>query len=198
MKISLIKVFIDIYSPPQWESRYYEYNEKFRFYLRGNFSYDSVNKRERIIDEVMLGFDKEYYDVIYLHQEQKQYSFNLKTKKCRVEPLTRPWRDIGIPKDATFYRESYVGSSQVPNAGLLTTVWGGEIEGCRTKYLLQFTETACIPVAATYFSIKSGTTALHFTDVVPGIADANVFTPRKECLEAEKESSSEENIITEI
>ena len=39
--------------------------------------------------------------------------------------LYRPFRDFGIPPNATFYGENYVGSSAVPGANLLTTVWGG-------------------------------------------------------------------------
>ena len=48
----------------------------------------------------------------------------MRTKQCVRQPITTPWRNFGIPVNATSYGENYIGSSAVPNANLLTTVWG--------------------------------------------------------------------------
>ena len=110
-------------TPPQWEARIFGYDTVNNGSFRARIGYDSVYKRERIIEEYTLGTDDEVFDVLYLHNVQTEYRFNLKTKECKKQPITRPWRDFGIPQNATFLGESYLGSSAVPNANLLITIW---------------------------------------------------------------------------
>ena len=57
--------------------------------LRGHIAYDSIYKRERVIEESILGTDREAYDSLYLYNTQIQYVFNLKTRQCQKQPLTR-------------------------------------------------------------------------------------------------------------
>ena len=71
--------------------------------LRGHLAYDSVYKRERIIEESILGSDKEAFDTLYLYNTQIQYVFNLNTRQCQKQPLTRQWRDIGINPNSTSF-----------------------------------------------------------------------------------------------
>ncbi len=95
--------------------------------LRGHVVYDAVYQRERVIEEQQLGKDVEFMDSLYLYNQKIQYDFNLKTKVCKKNPISRPWRNYGIPANATNYGESYIGSSAVPNANLLATLWGANI-----------------------------------------------------------------------
>lgn len=82
--------------------------------MRARLTYDAVFKRERVIDEVYTNSSKEHYDIIYLHQEQKQYKLNLKTRECSIENITRPWRNIAIPESAQSLGQSYIGTGQLP------------------------------------------------------------------------------------
>lgn len=111
-------------TPPQWEARYFAYDEARQDVIRALLTYDSIYKRERIIDEFTLNQQDDFYDSLYLHNQNIEYRYNFKTKQCTKQALTRPWRDIGIPVNATSLGESYIGSSAVPNANLLTTIWG--------------------------------------------------------------------------
>jgi hypothetical protein len=85
----------------QWESRYFEYDRKTDFFSRGKIVYDAINQRERVIDEVVLGSDKEFYDVLYLHALQTEFRYSFKTRNCTAQKITRDWRDFRIPDNAT-------------------------------------------------------------------------------------------------
>ena len=91
--------------------------------IRGHIFYDAIYTRERIIEEEQLGRDHEALDNLYLYKDQIHYEFNLRTKQCRKQPLERPWRNYSIPLNATNHGEVYIGSSGIPQANVLTTLW---------------------------------------------------------------------------
>ena len=95
-------------------------------------------------------------------------------------------RNLGIPQNATFFGEAYVGSSAVPGANVLVTLWGDKFQdekGNEIDYFGTWTYEACIPVSIQYYS-QADKFDLHIDnfDVTPGIEDPNVFLPRPECL----------------
>ena len=67
-------------TPPQWEARLFEYDPVQGDSIRAHFSYDSVYKRERSIEEFRLGQEDDFYDVLRLWNTNTEYQFNLKTK----------------------------------------------------------------------------------------------------------------------
>jgi hypothetical protein len=154
--------------------------------IRARISYDAVYKRERIIEEFRLGDDDEYFDVLFLHNQQMEYRYNLKTKECQKQPITRPWTDYGVPKNSTSYGESYIGSAAVPNANILVTIWGNEFldqKGNKIEYMGVWSLEGCLPISANYWSDTAKiSTHAHFFDITPGIDNPDVFIPRKECL----------------
>jgi hypothetical protein len=48
-------------SPPQWESRYIGYDSAKGGLIRARLSYDSIYRRERIIEEFQLGREDDLY-----------------------------------------------------------------------------------------------------------------------------------------
>jgi hypothetical protein len=172
-------------SPAQWESRYIEYNDRLGFYLNGNLSYDATNQRQRIVYFVDVLSWEARYDSIYLFNENVKYVYSLTSQKCYKRPLKYAWKDLGVPKEAKFGRQSYLGAPSIPNENLLTNVWYGPItdrHGRNIYYSGRFTPTSCLPVQIFYMSKLLGTTALNFIDISPGIANDQVFVPRPECL----------------
>lgn len=168
--------------------RYFEYDigKKERTFAR--ITYDAIFQRERIIEEYVLGTADNYYDILYLHSEKIMYVYDLKQKTCTKQTVDRPWRDFGIPNNATSLGESYVGSSAVPKANVLTTIWSDKFvneKGDTINYRGVWTYSACLPINIVYTSDSLGLDRhISFFDIVPGISDPNVFTPRKECLTA--------------
>ena len=59
--------------------------------IRAHISYDSVYKRERIIEEFRLGQEDDYFDVIRLFNQKIEYVFNLKARNCTKRAITRDW-----------------------------------------------------------------------------------------------------------
>lgn len=146
--------------------------------VRGKLTYDSVYQRERIIEERILGSDQEFLDRLYLHNAQVEYVYNFKTKQCTKQTITRPWRNLGVPQNATSMGESYIGSSAVPNANILTTIWGAnftDTQGNKYRYLGVWSYEGCLPIAINYFSDTNGYFHSQFYDITPGIS-GTIFT----------------------
>jgi hypothetical protein len=110
-------------TPPQWEARVFDTNEQQRLAVRGRLSYDAVYHRERIIDEVDEGPTVDNYDTISLFDLKVEFIFNFRLRNCSRREITRPWRDFGIRANDTSYGEAYIGSSAVPGANILVTIW---------------------------------------------------------------------------
>ena len=110
-------------TPPQWEARFYEVDEQQKFTVQGRLSYDSVYHRERIADEVEQGTSDDFYEVLRLFDSRIEFVYNFRARNCTRREITRAWRDFGIRANDTSYGEAYVGSSAVPGAGILVTLW---------------------------------------------------------------------------
>ena len=110
-------------SPPQWEARIFSYNEGQKFLVTARLTYDSIYQRVRILEDIQVGKDESFYEVIRLFQGKLEFTINLKTGNCSRTTLNRPWRDIGVLPDAKNYGEAYVGSSVSIDDGLLVTIW---------------------------------------------------------------------------
>ncbi|CAF1035751.1 unnamed protein product [Rotaria sordida] len=176
-------------TPPQWEANVFDSNDQSRFRVRGRLSYDANNHRERLVEEVEVGSEDNFYDVIALFDLQMEFVYDFKARNCTRRPLTRPWRDFGIRPDARSFGEAYVGTSAVPGLGLLVTLWGGNHTTPSNDTVRTFgtwTYHACLPVSVISHSSQYGRSQTSFFDIVAGISDPNVFIPRPECL-TEKE-----------
>ncbi|KAJ8309365.1 hypothetical protein KUTeg_014239 [Tegillarca granosa] len=88
-------------------------------------SYDEDSTRIRIIEEEEIGSQREFYDTLYLHNIGKEYKINLKTRKCNVTALTRPFRPFGVPREAKFDGEATIGAAGVPGESLTVVNFNG-------------------------------------------------------------------------
>ncbi len=154
----------------------------------GKIFYDAVYKRVRTVSEFQEGKEEDAFDVLRLHAQKVEYIYDFNTKKCTKQPLTREWRDFGIPNNAKSIGESYIGSSGIPNAGVLTTVWEDEFKGQdgRIMYWIgHWTYEACLPIE---LELYEKTTLFHkglashdrFFNILPGVSP-DAFNLRKEC-----------------
>lgn len=110
-------------TPPQWEGNFIDINEQQRFMVRGRLSYDALYRRERVVEELEVGQEDDYYEAVALFDSQVEYVYNFRARNCTRRPLTRPWRNFGIRPNATSFGEGYVGASAVPGANILVTLW---------------------------------------------------------------------------
>ncbi|XP_078591633.1 mammalian ependymin-related protein 1-like [Branchiostoma floridae x Branchiostoma japonicum] len=166
-------------APKLWEARMSRIDPSKRFYERARISYDAINQRVRVIEEVNIKEQRDFFDVLYLHQVGKEYRYNLKTKECEVKQLAEQFRPFEVPANATNFGESYIGTSAFPADGVLITLWGGEFRGGR--YMAAFTNSGCVPVEDGFCTERIGCVHTSFYDVVAGISDPDVFIPPKAC-----------------
>ena len=52
-----------------------------------------------------------------------EFIYNFRARNCTRREITRPWRDFGIRANDTSYGEAYIGTSALPGAGILVTIW---------------------------------------------------------------------------
>lgn len=66
--------------------------------MRAHVTYDAIYFRERVVDEQVLGRDDEAFDTLSLYGLKVQYVYSFKTRTCKKQPLTTPWRNFGKKK----------------------------------------------------------------------------------------------------
>ncbi|XP_035700255.1 mammalian ependymin-related protein 1-like [Branchiostoma floridae] len=170
-------------SPPSlWEARVSRIDPEKRFAERARISYDATNRRIRLIEEVLIRDDKDYFDVLFIHNTEPgtEYRFNLKTKECQKREIADAWRPFQVPPNSTFLGEGYIGTGAVPGAGVLTQLWSNTFEN-EDKYFGVYTAEGCIPIQEEFYSRRTGLVSSTFFDVTAGISDPNVFIPPREC-----------------
>jgi len=175
-------------TPEQWEARHFTYDHLQKESSRGYLAYDARYKRLRTIEEFQLGREEDAFDTLRLYAQNVEYRYSFKEKRCTKSPLTREWRNFGIPQNAKSLGEVYIGSSGVANAGVLTTMWEDEFQSRENKtmyYIGVFTYEACLPIRIEVYEKPDKNTkglAYHdtFFDIVPG-TKPDAFEPRKEC-----------------
>ncbi|KAK3092386.1 hypothetical protein FSP39_002199 [Pinctada imbricata] len=167
-------------SPKQWEGRVFTVDRSKQFERYGKISYDEYAPRFRIIEEEREGSTEEFYDRLYLHNVGKEYSLNLKTRKCNVTSLTRPFRPFGVPPEAKFTGEATIGAAGVPGESVVIENFDGEFSD-GDKFFGDVTYPDCVPVANGVFSKEFGFVMNSFFDINVGIADPMVFVPPPEC-----------------
>ena len=93
--------------------------------------------------------------VFAIQIQQREYSLNLKTRKCNVTTLTREFRPFGVPPFANFTGEATVGAAGVPGESVVIENFNGEFRD-GTRFFGDVTYPDCIPVANGFFSKESG------------------------------------------
>lgn len=166
-------------SPDLWEARLLEIDPSKTFERRGKFSYDAVNNRTSIFEEIDIGTQREFYHDIALFKEKILYRYNLRTKQCNNYTLNDTFRRIEVPPTAKLFGQFYIGSNVAEGAGILVSAFGGDTE--RGRYVGTWTAVGCAPVTDAYFSQRTGFVHWSFYDVTLGISDPNVFVPPAEC-----------------
>merc|ERR1712126_339245 len=167
-------------TPPQWEGRLMRRDFSKNFTEYAKITYDETNRRVREIAEMDIGSDREVFDRLYLHNENKEYRLDLKTRKCNVTTLTRPFIPFGLPRDATYDGEANVGPVNIPGEHATVINFHGHTED-GGQYYGEVTFPDCVPVSTGYYSNRTGAVHSSFYDITAGIPDPNVFTPPSEC-----------------
>ncbi|XP_051900897.1 uncharacterized protein LOC127586910 [Pristis pectinata] len=146
----------------------------------GKFSYDAVNKR-LYSNLLMSRGRKQWQQVnILLFQKSVMYQYFPNNQTCLKSPLGAPFRRFGVPKNATFLAQTYIGVPPFPGTGLLTNGWTGSRDG--VSYLMTFMEYKCLPNYQAFISTK-GWFSESFYNLTLGIQDPSVFIPPPECGE---------------
>ena len=65
-----------------------------------------------------------FFEFLELANENVMYEINLTLKTCKRIPMRRPWRAYGIPPNATFETEYYVGG---PGEEVFAQEWSDRI-----------------------------------------------------------------------
>lgn len=56
--------------------------------------------------------------------QAREFTLNLRTRKCKVSALTTPFRPVEIPANAHFDGEAYIGGGDEAD-GVLVNLWSG-------------------------------------------------------------------------
>ncbi|RUS86543.1 hypothetical protein EGW08_005682 [Elysia chlorotica] len=168
-------------TPPQWQGKFIRRDESKNFTQYADISYDLVNRRVREVEYVEEGTDRDYEDVLYLHNINKEYRINLKLKNCTVSALTRPFIHFGLPPDAKYMGTANIGPVNFPDEHATVILFEGEDKQEGTFYYGEVTTPDCVPVNTGFFTNRTGYVHTSFFDITGGIPDPSVFIPPTGC-----------------
>ncbi|KAK7482196.1 hypothetical protein BaRGS_00026545 [Batillaria attramentaria] len=166
-------------TPPQWEGRFVRTDYEKKFFQAAKISYDENEKRVREIEEIEIDNDRDYYDVLYLHNMNKEYRLNLRTRKCNTTTLSRPWFPFGVPPEAEYDGEAVIGPVNIDNEHVTIVRFHGRVAEGDFFGTVSFPD--CIPINSGFFSNRTGFVETTFFDITTGIPDPTVFNPPSEC-----------------
>lgn len=172
-------------APGQFHTRMSQYNHGDDTIRRFIWVYDSENKREVLFEE-MDAFTpgRKFYEYLIFSKENIMYTFDLRTHECSKSTPRRPWRDFGIPNNATFENEYTIGG---PGEAFLAQEWSDRIPfRSSERWIGVFTLNECYPVREVIIANENvtETTTTNFYDTVMGIPNPNDFIPPRECMNA--------------
>ncbi|XP_046574888.1 mammalian ependymin-related protein 1-like [Haliotis rubra] len=172
-------------TPPQFTFRGMEINHVDDVIRRFIIGYDATNKRRVMFEEereIIPG--RQLHEYLVLNNDNVAYDFNMKTKEC-TKSVPATWRDFGIPPNATFENEYYIGG---PGEEVYAQEWSDRIPfRQREAWLGSFTLNGCYPIDSLIIGPEetpNDTVTMRFYDIVDGIPDPNDFIPPPECLQA--------------
>ncbi|XP_052769069.1 mammalian ependymin-related protein 1-like [Mya arenaria] len=169
-------------SPMEWTGQRMVIDSSKSFYERARVYYDATNKRVRHVEEIEQGRERDFYDVLYLFNEKKEYRVNLHTKKCNVTTLTREFRPVGVPADAKFFGVAEIGAPNIPLEHLTTVTFGGNYTTDKVRYLTTVTSPDCVPIADNYYNDVTGYVETRYFEIRPGTVDPAHFQPDSSCM----------------
>jgi len=172
-------------SPREWNGRIFQVDRSKNVTILGKMSYDEINQRLRIIEDVDVTGKRYFFDYIILYEEGLLYQIELsvnKTGECKVYKFKEPFRPAQIPPDAKFAVEAYIGSSAAYGIGVLVnTFYGEEVrEGQKVYYVATVTDVDCVPVQSIAYTQRTGAIHTSFYDVMLGV-DPEHFIPPSDC-----------------
>ncbi|XP_065180537.1 mammalian ependymin-related protein 1-like [Sycon ciliatum] len=167
-------------TPLAWEARASAYDHGAGQNNRFRISYDAVNKRRRILEEIdAFTPGREFYEYLELGNEHKIYIINQATRHCEVreDPYFRMYE---IPKNATFEGAHTIGFGL--DESFEVHEWSDRIAAGRLTWIGGFTARSCVPVSEVIFKTNiTNSVTNHFYDITGGISDPNIFIVPTAC-----------------
>jgi len=171
-------------TPKQWQGKFIRRDEKMNYTRYADISYDDTNRRVREVEYIDDTQGKFFYDVLYLHNINKEYRIDLKSRKCNVSTITRPFRPFGIPPMAKYVGTANIGPVNIATEHATVIMFEGEDRQSGDKFFGEVTTPDCVPVSNGFFSEKYGFEQTNFFDITAGISDPSVFIPPTNCSPA--------------
>lgn len=171
-------------TPKVWYAHFYDFSPSRREERFGRFYYDEDNKRIARRENVTQGLNyTDFYDEIFLHEEQVGYRINVRTKECSKFSLTDPFPIIGPYLDDSYQGEAFIGSSISDRDGVRVQMYSGSNErGQFFGVWIPAEEGTCFPVSETYTRISDrSSSTMRWYDIRLGVLDPDVFIPPPNC-----------------
>jgi hypothetical protein len=167
------------------------------FGVRAHFWQDGERHRVATYEIVEDHRDQEdkYHRIYFFHHDVHhpsggvEFKINLNAKTCTREDLTREFRPLEIPQNATFSHQQYVGSSGERGGSILTNFFRASFQhrhgDARWEGLFTSGDIGCWPVEDIFEDRSDSTRSVTHTsyyNLVQGISDPSVFEVPSICF----------------
>merc|ERR1712098_480098 len=96
--------------PPAFTARFRHMDRERKYYTEGKMYYDHEGRRTAEFEFADIAGDKDYYHLLFLHNENKAYMLDLKTRNCTVRDIDFYTRGACLRRPST-WRPAPSGSS---------------------------------------------------------------------------------------
>uniref|UniRef100_H2MAB5 Ependymin-like 1 n=1 Tax=Oryzias latipes TaxID=8090 RepID=H2MAB5_ORYLA len=126
------------------------------FGIFGKYLYDAVGQRVRLFD--IGSFQNQTFtaDVLLHYTEAAMYEIDDAKRTCKKSPLKADFQPLKIPQDAFLVSRTVLGSSSVPEQGLLVNNWYGKLPDKSGNFVSIVTKLGCFPVRSSYQTKEFG------------------------------------------
>ena len=161
-----------------------ETNDIKNFRLESFISYDSVNRRQRIIWKETRNNQVQEYEKIFLEKQNVLYQYNILTKTCsKINNYV--WKSFDVPEGSTYFGSSYIGTSAIPNGNLVANVWAKNYTDSTgtVEFVGMWSDAGCVPLRAIVSGgADFGISRTNYYDITPGIKSEILILEEKNKL----------------
>jgi len=175
-------------APRTFQAWHHYYDETTGQWSNGEYYEDSINYRKAYqfyrsdgtsdVQEWLI----QLWDPRNPSLQGTEYTIYPQKNQCTEDKTDYGWQGHGIPANAQFVSEEYLGTSAFSGGGVLVQTWASMFAS--GAHYRTYTVQGCVPIKDTHINNSTNPPDVgveNWFDVVLGIANPNVFVPPAIC-----------------
>ncbi|KAI4895305.1 hypothetical protein NFI96_011142 [Prochilodus magdalenae] len=161
----------------------------------GIFTYDGWGQQFRFRNFETVDNISYFTDLLMDFKQNIVYEINNANQTCKKKTLVTSFNPIQVPPDSVFAGQAIMGTTSIPEGGVLVNNWVGEVPEIQVKYMFIFSEYTCLPVTVMIHTPEFNWSAISFFNQVLTVVDPSDFIPPAFCENAVPEETDKTDFV---